>query len=61
MSVAGLEVMNTAGQLAERAIIEGVDSIVAGAYGHSRFREWILGGVTRDLLTRIPCCSLMSR
>jgi nucleotide-binding universal stress UspA family protein len=51
----------TAGQLAERAIMEGADLIVAGAYAHSRFREWILGGVTRDLLTRIPCCSLLSR
>ncbi len=26
------------------------DYIVAGAYGHSRFREAVLGGVTRDLL-----------
>jgi nucleotide-binding universal stress UspA family protein len=26
------------------------DFIVAGAYGHSRLREWVLGGVTRDLL-----------
>jgi nucleotide-binding universal stress UspA family protein len=24
--------------------------IVAGAYGHSRLREWMFGGVTRDLL-----------
>jgi nucleotide-binding universal stress UspA family protein len=29
-----------------------VDLIVAGAYGHSRVREWVLGGVTRDLLLR---------
>jgi nucleotide-binding universal stress UspA family protein len=29
---------------------ERCDVIVAGAYGHSRLREWILGGVTRDLL-----------
>lgn len=28
----------------------GADLIVAGAYGHSRFREWVLGGVTDDLL-----------
>jgi nucleotide-binding universal stress UspA family protein len=48
-------------QLAERAFIEGADLIVAGAYGHSRVREWVLGGVTQDLLTRIPCCSLLSR
>jgi len=28
----------------------GADYIVAGAYGHSRFREAVLGGVTRGLL-----------
>ena len=26
------------------------DLIVMGGYGHSRFREWILGGTTRDML-----------
>jgi nucleotide-binding universal stress UspA family protein len=26
------------------------DLVVCGAYGHSRFREWIFGGVTRSLL-----------
>lgn len=25
--------------------------LVAGGYGHSRFREWALGGVTRELLS----------
>ncbi|MCO5090957.1 universal stress protein [Bosea sp. (in: a-proteobacteria)] len=30
------------------------DLIVAGAYGHSRFREWVLGGVTADLLDSAP-------
>jgi nucleotide-binding universal stress UspA family protein len=28
----------------------GEDLIVAGAYGHSRTREWMLGGVTHSLL-----------
>lgn len=28
------------------------DLIVAGAYGHNRFNEWALGGVTRELLRR---------
>ncbi|MDG4906056.1 universal stress protein [Mesorhizobium sp. WSM4898] len=28
----------------------GADLIVAGGYGHSRFREWALGGATRSLL-----------
>ena len=36
------------------------DLIVAGAYGHSRLREWALGGVTRDLLLRANWCSLLS-
>lgn len=33
----------------------GAGLIVAGAYGHSRVREWALGGVTRDLL---ECASI---
>jgi nucleotide-binding universal stress UspA family protein len=28
----------------------GADLIVAGAWGHSRLREWVLGGVTKYLL-----------
>lgn len=28
----------------------GAELIVSGAYGHSRAREWVLGGATRDLL-----------
>lgn len=27
-----------------------VDLVVSGAYGHSRLREWVFGGVTRSLL-----------
>ena len=38
----------------------GADLIVAGAYGHSRLREWVLGGVTRDLLLSPNRCSLVS-
>ena len=26
--------------------------LVAGGYGHSRLREWVMGGVTRELLAR---------
>jgi len=36
------------------------DLIVAGAYGHSRFREWVLGGVTADLLASSPVPLLMA-
>jgi nucleotide-binding universal stress UspA family protein len=28
----------------------GADLIVTGAYGHTRLREWVFGGVTRGLL-----------
>ena len=44
------------------AIVEqqGADVIVAGAYGHSRLREFVLGGVTRDLLLRADRCSFVS-
>ena len=34
--------------------------VVAGAYGHGRLREWVFGGVTRDLLARADRCSLVS-
>jgi nucleotide-binding universal stress UspA family protein len=39
---------------------EGADLMVAGAYGHSRTREWILGGVTRDLLDHAPIPCLLA-
>jgi nucleotide-binding universal stress UspA family protein len=34
--------------------------IVAGAYGHSRFRELVLGGVTEHLVTQSHRCVLLS-
>jgi nucleotide-binding universal stress UspA family protein len=36
------------------------DLIVAGAYGHARLREWVLGGMTRGLLARSPVACLLS-
>jgi nucleotide-binding universal stress UspA family protein len=30
------------------------DLIVTGGYGHSRLREWLLGGVTYELLHKAP-------
>ncbi|WP_441234615.1 universal stress protein [Bradyrhizobium sp. 930_D9_N1_4] len=38
----------------------GAGLIVAGAYGHSRFRELILGGVTEYLVTQSSRCVLLS-
>jgi nucleotide-binding universal stress UspA family protein len=39
---------------------EGADLIVAGGYGHSRLGEWILGGVTHELLASSPVCCMLS-
>ncbi|KQO78267.1 universal stress protein [Methylobacterium sp. Leaf88] len=39
---------------------EYADLIVLGAYGHSRLREWIFGGMTHDILQTAPVCCLMS-
>ena len=36
------------------------DIVVIGAYGHSRFREWVLGGVTNELLQSAKYCLLLS-
>ena len=47
-------------QLGAIARARGVDLIVAGAFGHSRLREWAFGGVTRDLVLGADCCVLAS-
>jgi nucleotide-binding universal stress UspA family protein len=36
------------------------DIVVAGAYGHARLREWVFGGVTRNLITRSQRCSFLA-
>jgi len=38
----------------------GIDLIVAGAWGHSRMREWAFGGVTESLLRDVTVPALMS-
>lgn len=40
--------------LGEAALRHGCDMIVMGAFGHSRLREAIFGGVTSDLLSEPP-------
>lgn len=47
-------------QLLSRAADMGADLIVSGAYGHSRWKELVLGGVTRQLLETMPVPVLMS-
>jgi nucleotide-binding universal stress UspA family protein len=38
----------------------GADFIVMGGYGHSRLREFVLGGVTRKILQCMPVPAMMS-
>ena len=46
--------------LLSRAADEGIDLLVMGAYGHARWRELVLGGVTRHLLAHMTMPVLMS-
>ncbi len=52
-----LDVANT---LLSYAADAGVDFMVMGGYGHSRLREFILGGVTRSILRSMVVPVLMS-
>ncbi|MEQ1651677.1 MAG: universal stress protein [Hyphomicrobium sp.] len=46
--------------LISRVLTDGADMLVMGAYGHSRMREFILGGATRDILKTMTVPVLMS-
>jgi nucleotide-binding universal stress UspA family protein len=52
---------NAAAKLDRIASEVGAGLVVAGAYGHSRFREWVFGGVTKRLVNPSGRCSLLSR
>ena len=49
------------GQLENIAAHIGAGAVIAGAYGHSRLREWVLSGVTRHLATESRRCAFLSR
>ncbi len=52
--------MSTSDAILGQAADMKADLIVMGAYGHTRLREIILGGVTRDLLKRTPVPLLLA-
>lgn len=37
-----------------------IDLLVMGAYGHSRFREFVLGGATKSMMSRPPVPTFLS-
>jgi nucleotide-binding universal stress UspA family protein len=47
--------------IAGQVELSGADLLVMGAYGHSRLREFLFGGVTRSLLEQMPAATFMSR
>ena len=47
-------------ELLSRAADLDADLIVMGCYGHSRLKEWVLGGVTRTILGSMTAPVLMS-
>lgn len=46
--------------LADHVAVSGGDLLVMGAYGHSRLREFFLGGATRDMLASLPAPVIMA-
>jgi len=46
--------------IADAALDFDADLVVMGAYGHSRAREFVLGGVTRDLLAESKTALLLA-
>lgn len=51
---------HTGNAILARVAADGADLLVMGAYGHSRMREFILGGATRDVLKNMTVPVLMS-
>jgi nucleotide-binding universal stress UspA family protein len=52
--------IDVANVILSHAADSGMDLLVMGGYGHSRFREFILGGATRGILTSMTVPTLMS-
>jgi nucleotide-binding universal stress UspA family protein len=46
--------------IADVSMKEGAGLVVMGAYGHSRLREFLLGGVTHDLIANCPIPLLLA-
>ena len=52
--------LSTGNALLSRLADEAIDLLVMGAYGHSRLREMVLGGVTREVFQQMTVPVLMS-
>jgi nucleotide-binding universal stress UspA family protein len=52
--------IDVASTILSYAADSNADMIVMGGYGHSRLREFVLGGVTRSILETMTVPALMS-
>jgi nucleotide-binding universal stress UspA family protein len=52
--------MSVADTILSRMADQDIDLLVMGAYGHSRIREWVLGGTTRQIFAQMTVPVLMS-
>lgn len=51
---------STGAQILAEVRLKGCDMLIMGGYGHSRFREKILGGATRNIFDNMPVPVLMA-
>jgi nucleotide-binding universal stress UspA family protein len=58
--ITGLDARDAGAALLQIARHHDADLVVAGAYGHSRFRELVAGGATRTLLDNPDTCVLLT-
>ena len=56
----GAEDSDMGNALLSRAVDLSADMLVMGSYGHSRAREWVLGGATRTILQSMTIPVLMA-
>ncbi len=54
------EILGVSGAVLAQVAALGGDLLVMGAYGHSRLREMVLGGVTRGALRNMSVPVLMA-
>jgi nucleotide-binding universal stress UspA family protein len=52
--------VDVADALLSHAADSGADFMVMGGYGHSRLREFVLGGVTRSIFRSMTIPTLMA-
>ena len=60
VQLADIRVADVEDVLLSHAADSGADFMVMGGYGHSRLREFVLGGVTRSILRTMTVPTLMS-